>query len=144
MGSPGGSAGDLVLSDGMLQYIGTSPASTNRLFTVADTADGLAAIDSSSASPANALSFTNTGKIAYGGGAATLTFSGTNTGLNKFAPVIADAGFGGGVVETNVVKNGSGNWVLTGTNTYSGGTNVNAGTLTLDANTGTLDNNSNL
>lgn len=142
-GSPAGSASDLAIGNGTLQYIGTSPASTNRLFTVTDIVNGISTIDSSSVSPASTLSFTNPGKLAYldaGSQSATLSLSGSNTGANTFAPAIADAG-GGGTAATNLVKNGSGNWILTGANTYSGGTNVTAGTLTLDANTGKLQGN---
>jgi fibronectin-binding autotransporter adhesin len=135
-GSSGGSAGDLVIGNGTLQFIGTLPTSTNRLFTITPPTNGLATIDSSSPSPANTLSFTNPGQIAYpstDSQYATLALSGSNTGPNTFAPAI------GTTTETaHVVKNGSGSWVLTGDESHTGGATVNAGTLTLDANTGKL------
>lgn len=55
-----------------------------------------------------------------------LTLSGNNTGNNTLAAVIPNASNGGLV---GVTKTGSGKWVLTGNNTYTGSTAVNAGTL---------------
>ncbi len=52
---------------------------------------------------------------------------GSNTGDNEFAGVISD---GSGVL--NLRKFGSGKWILSGENTYSGTTTVEAGTLGLN------------
>ena len=56
----------------------------------------------------------------------TLTLTGTNTGYNTLAPVIGDNSGA-----TSLVKSGTGTWVLTGSNTFSGTTTINAGTLKL-------------
>ncbi len=61
----------------------------------------------------------------------TLTLTGSNTGLNTIAPVLAD----GANVGLGVVKEGSGTWVLSGNNTYTGGTTVNNGLLGIGSNT---------
>ena len=120
-GSVAGSAADLVFGGGALAYSasGSTPISTNRLFTLGD-ANGLTAtLISNSANSAATMSFTGTGAIAFGGtGARTVTLSGQNTGNNIFAPILGD-GAGGA---TSLVKVSTGKWVLTGANTYSGGT----------------------
>jgi autotransporter-associated beta strand protein len=57
----------------------------------------------------------STGGLIYGGNASK-TFSGVISGSGT----------------ASVTKNGSGNWQLTGANTYTGATTINAGTLSLD------------
>ena len=127
-GSFAGSAGDLVLSGGTLQYTNnTAPLTTNRLFTVGP---GGGTIDSSAANPANAVSFTSTGLLGFSGSAA-LTLTGSNTGANVIASAIAN-----NPGTASVTKSGSGNWTLTGANTYTGATTVNGGTLTITGTTG--------
>jgi fibronectin-binding autotransporter adhesin len=64
----------------------------------------------------------------------TLTFQGSNSGSNTVASVIVDNLDGSARV--GVTKAGSGRWILSGSNTYTGGTQVNAGTLVLDGLTG--------
>jgi fibronectin-binding autotransporter adhesin len=54
-----------------------------------------------------------------------LTLTGSNTGLNTFAPSIANATG----LPVSVVKDGAGTWKLAGTNTFTGGTTVLAGKL---------------
>jgi outer membrane autotransporter protein len=118
IGKSSSAAGNLVLDGGTLQYTGAS-TSTDRLFTL-NTGGG--AID---ASGSGQLAFANAGAIALSGaGARTLTLTGSNTGANTFAPAIGDNGG-----PTSLVKTGSGEWVLTGVETYSGTTSVNAGAL---------------
>ena len=55
-----------------------------------------------------------------------MTLTGTNTGNNTLAPVIGDNSGA-----TSLVKSGTGTWILTGSNTFSGTTTINAGTLKL-------------
>jgi autotransporter-associated beta strand protein len=66
-------------------------------------------------------------------GTTTLTLAGSNTGANTIAGILADDGAG----SLAVVKNGTGLWMLSGANQYSGGTTVLAGTLRFDVTSGT-------
>jgi fibronectin-binding autotransporter adhesin len=76
--------------------------------------------------------------LTFGGVARTFTLTGTNTGNNTLSPLIADAAAAAGTNTVNVAKNGTGKWILTGNNTYTGTTAVNAGTLLINgAQTGT-------
>jgi autotransporter-associated beta strand protein len=131
-GSATSNPADLILGGGTLRHSFANVASTNRLFTLGSASARSGTLDSSAINPAHTLSFTSTGALAYGGsGVRTLELTGTNTGANRFAPVIAD-GTGGA---TSLVKSGTGRWVLEGTSTYTGTTSVKAGTLAV---TGTL------
>ena len=78
------------------------------------------------------------GANSLGGSNGTLTFKlgGTNTGANTFQTAIVNLGTGNA---TTVIKQDSGNWVISGANTYTGSTTVSAGTLALGA-TGALGN----
>ncbi len=122
IGASSNAATNLILDAGTtLQYTGPA-TSTDRLFTVMGTS---ATLDASGTGP---VAFTNTGSIVFGGsGATTLTLTGTNTGGNTLASVLAD-----GSGATAVVKTGAGTWDLTGADTYTGGTQVNAGELLVD------------
>ena len=126
-GSVSGSAADLVLNGGTLQFKGTTAQSTDRLFSIGTTAGS--SLDASGTATANTISFSNTGALGFAvdsTSSRTLTLTGTNTGANTFAPVIGD-GTGGGV--TSLTKSAAGTWVLTGANTYSGTTTISTGTL---------------
>ena len=78
------------------------------------------------------------GANSLGGSNGNLTFKlgGTNTGANTFQTAIVNLGTGNA---TTVIKQDSGNWVISGANTYTGSTTVSAGTLALGA-TGALGN----
>jgi len=60
--------------------------------------------------------------------------AGSNAGSNQFAGTIGDSTFAGpftsGTGVLTLQKQGTGAWILSGTNTYTGGTSVTAGTLT--------------
>jgi autotransporter-associated beta strand protein len=129
-GSATSNPADLVFAGGTLRHSVAFVASTDRLFTIGN-ANGLTAtLDSSAVSTTNTLSFTGAGALAYGGsGARTLTLKGSNTGTNTFAPVIGD-GAGG---TTSLVKDGTGTWVISGANTYTGNTTILDGTLSVTA-----------
>ncbi|WP_395741000.1 autotransporter-associated beta strand repeat-containing protein [Prosthecobacter sp.] len=130
IGASTSAASNLVLNGGTLQYTGAA-ATTDRLFSVG-TSGGT--VD---ASGTGAVNFNNTGSMGFNGqtGARTLTLTGTNTGSNTLAAAIGDNSGA-----TALVKSGTGTWVLTGTNSYSGTTMISAGTLQVgDGNTtGTL------
>jgi autotransporter-associated beta strand protein len=138
-GSAAGSAGDLILNGGTLQYTGTTAQTTNRLLTLG-TAGGT--IDGSGSGTGAVVDFSGTGPIAFlGSGPHTLNLVGTGgtgnavTTANTFAPVIGDGSNGSTSV---VVNNPGGWWAITGTNTFTGGVNVSGGTLVYaaDANFG--------
>jgi autotransporter-associated beta strand protein len=61
-------------------------------------------------------------------GTTTLTLNGSNTGANTINGVLSDHTTG----LLAVAKGGSGTWILSGANTYSGGTMVSAGPLEFD------------
>ena len=113
-------AGNLILNGGTLQYTGAG-VTTDRLFSLQSSST----ID---ASGTGALNFTNTGSMGFNSGTAakTLTLTGNNTGANTLAAVIAN-----NTGATSLTKAGTGTWVLTGANTYSGGTTISTGTLSL-------------
>lgn len=130
-GDTGANAASLVFSatgTGGLNYTGTLPASTDRLFTLnSGTAGGGGQIANSSGTNAP-LTFTNTGAIAFGTGATveqTITFGGASTADNVFAPQITN----NGALATAVTKIGAGTWVLTNpASNYTGITTVGTGT----------------
>ncbi|CAN5391983.1 hypothetical protein BH09VER1_BH09VER1_08090 [soil metagenome] len=67
----------------------------------------------------------------------TLTLSGSNTGNNSIAGILTDSA----TKTLGVTKSGSGKWILSGSNSYTGATTVSAGTLVV-ATSGRLSNSS--
>lgn len=117
IGASGNTAGNLILNPGAVRYTGAG-ASTDRLFTM-----GVGVVTLQNLGTGN-LSFTNTGAVAFvGNGGRTLALEGF--GVNTFAPSVAD-GPGGA---TSLGMGGSGTWVLTNANTFTGPTSVTAGEL---------------
>ena len=127
IGASSNAASKLMLGNGaILSYIGSGD-STDRLFTIDGSSAGHSAkLD---ASGSGAINFTNTGGLAYSTTSQTRTLwlQGSSTANNTFAPLIANNG--SGAVSLN--KAGTGTWVLTGNNTYTGATAVLAGALTM-------------
>jgi uncharacterized repeat protein (TIGR01451 family) len=121
-GSAAGSSADLVLNGGALRYEGSEAQSANRLFSVGTSGGTLDA----SGSGSGTLSLTGTGAMGFNSqsGARALTLTGSNAGNNTLACVIGDSGGA-----TALTKSGSGLWVLSGANTYSGATTVSGGVL---------------
>ena len=76
----------------------------------------------------------NTDLLFTGAGSRTLSLDGPNAGDNTIAGKIPDGPTG---TVISLEKNGTGKWVLSGANTYTGNTTVNSGTLVL-ASTGQL------
>ncbi len=130
IGTSSNSADNLVINGATLRHQGLAD-STDRLFTI-----GLngAALESQGWAGMN---WTNTGALAVTPGSTrTLSFNGdVNVAINNisngfspaniFAPVISDPAHG----FTNIVKNGSSTWVLTGNNTGNGAVSVTNGIL---------------
>lgn len=106
---------------GTLVYTGPT-ASTNRVVDLGGTTGGATLTGSGT----GALTFTSA-FTASGGGAKTLTLDGTATG-NTIQGAIVNSSSN----KTSLAKSGSGSWILSGTNTYTGTTRVDAGTLRVD------------
>ena len=129
IGAASNAAGNLVLDGGTLQWAHTvSNGSTDRLFTL--TANG--GTLNASGNYQSAITFTNTGAIAYSGtGTRTLTLTGYNvsgtSAVDAFDPLLADSDV---THATSLAKTGIGAWTVNNSNTYSGGTTVSDGTLT--------------
>ncbi len=132
VGTSSAAAPALVFNGGVLQYTGPG-ASTDRSFVLTNNGGG---IDASGTGPLTfsatssvmtvSAPIVTTGPLA-GSGPRLFTLTGTNTGLNNFAGQIVD-GTGGA---TSLNKSGSGQWLLSNVNPYSGSTTVSAGTLSL-------------
>lgn len=112
-----------------LEYLGTVPVTLDtRMLTLAGTSGG-GGIGNSGPSTSGTVTV-NTQMAVTGSGNKTFTFSGTNTGDNRFNSQIADVSG-----TFSVSKIGTGTWTLTSNNTYSGQTIVDGGTLRLLNNT---------
>lgn len=122
IGAASSAATGLVLDSGTLQYTGAG-ASSDRLFSLT-TGGG-----SISAAGSGALTLNNAGAVALSGsGARVLTLAGTSADANTLAASLADSGGA-----TALIKSGSGKWILSGNNTYSGATTIANGMLQVGA-----------
>ncbi len=121
-------ASNLVLNGGTLQYTGPA-VSTDRAFQL-----GLGvSAGTLDASGSGAVNWTYTGTMGFFGSDTlprTLTLTGTNTGDNTLAAIIGNVSSNPNA-KTSLVKSGSGTWVLSGANTYTGGTTISDGMLKL-------------
>jgi autotransporter-associated beta strand protein len=126
----GGSTIGLLFEGGTLQYTGNTAQSTNRQIRIL--AGTTATIDASGNNSTGAtLSFTaaTAANLFENAGTRTLQLTGSNTGQNIFATGIINQGSNA----TSFIKSGSGTWVLTGSNTYTGTTQITGGTLSLNS-----------
>ncbi|NLF72355.1 MAG: hypothetical protein GX575_25245, partial [Candidatus Anammoximicrobium sp.] len=103
---------------GTLRYVGSTASTSNREFVLSGTSN---VIDASGAVPAATLTLTGP---ASGG---TLTLRGPNGGSNAYQGPIGGA--------TALTKAGTGTWMLSGNNSYTGHTLVSGGTLRLGSGT---------
>jgi autotransporter-associated beta strand protein len=132
IGNSTNAAANLIFNGGTLQSISSTAGTqtTDRLFTLGINGGTL---DMSGAT-ANVTTWSNTSSLVFSGTNinTTLTLTGnsgsTTASTNIFDPVISNNGTG----KTSVVKNGTGEWELNATNTYTGGTTINQGTLALN------------
>lgn len=124
---------------GILNYTGTG-STTSRTITIGnnsgtpaagDTGGGQINNNGSGALIFTAANFNTTGLTGSLASSRTLTLGGANTGANEIQGVIANGLTG--TMATNLLKAGSGTWILSGANTYTGITTINAGTLKLGA-----------
>jgi fibronectin-binding autotransporter adhesin len=105
---------------------GTSPVSINETTREMELASG-----ATNGTPGNGFGQPRIVFTATSGVARTLTLAGTNTDNNTIGGNLANSGNGGTL---HVTKSGSGKWVLSGTNTYTGSTIVDGGVLQLNVN----------
>ncbi|MFM8763807.1 MAG: autotransporter-associated beta strand repeat-containing protein, partial [Spartobacteria bacterium] len=116
-----GTAGTAIsFNHGWLVYTGTNSSSSNRTWR----ADNSAVIENSSATGVLTLS----GNFAQNSTNGTFTLRGSNTGANTFAGSISANVSGAGSL-LNLAKDGSGRWILSGNNSYTGNTTVSGGIL---------------
>ena len=127
IGNTGTAASNLIINGGTVVHDAANVAATNRRFQIGPNG---ATIDSSATSATNSLSFTNTGSLnaTTSGVNRTLTLTGSNTGSNALASIIVDPTS----AATSLSKTGTGMWIVSGNNTYTGTTDVNNGNLRLN------------
>jgi autotransporter-associated beta strand protein len=125
IGQSSNAAANLVLDGGTLMYTGGAQSS-DRLFTLTTNGGTIAG------SGSGALTLSNTGSVALSGaGARTLTLAGSTAG-NTLAALINDSAPGN---TTGLHVSGTGSWIVTAANTYTGNTTIDNGA-TLQVGTG--------
>ena len=108
---------------GILQWLGATAETTDKVFDLAGTTGG----GIINASGTGLFKITQSLSTS-GSGAKTLTLSGSGSG--EFAGAIGNSGGG----NTALTKSGAGTWTLSGANNYSGATAVSAGSLIINGN----------
>jgi autotransporter-associated beta strand protein len=124
IGAANNGSANIVFSGGTLQYTGPG-AGIDRLFSVGP---GGGTIDNESTA-AGALVLNNPGPLRMvGNGPRGLILTGPGTSGDTLACALTNHPAG-----TSLTKNGTGLWILTGTNSYAGGTALLAGNLQIGA-----------
>ena len=144
IGAASSNAANIVLDNGDLRFAGRNTTSTDRLFAIGPGGGTIESFGFNESVSGDGmygiLHMTNTGTIGMVGSPSqrTLNFAGAsapqvgslssadvnNLFVNTFAPIIPDDGVG---QQTTVQKNGSDEWDLLGSNTYTGQTIINGG-----------------
>jgi len=120
-------------NNGALRYIG-GVASTDRNIDYQRAVEGHANSFTLDASGSGALTWEGNYTTSGIGGATVggnFWLNGVSGANNTFSGAIGD-NTSSASLTTEVVKNGTGKWVLSGANTFTGGLNINGGTLVLD------------
>lgn len=133
IGAANNTVGLLTFNGGTLRYEGSTPQSTNRLFTINT---GGATLDASGTG-GGILRFTNSGALnsGTGGTARSLTLTGSNAGENLLAGALANNSNSTPAV-VSLTKSGPGRWIVSGANSYTGVTTVSAGILEIHGSQG--------
>ncbi len=123
------STGGIRFNGGTLIYTGSSTTAVNRNYRVY-AAGATFAMDGSGVFTLGSSFSSANGKTDNAGGAnRTITLTGNGTGYGNFTGALANSTVAGD--KTNLLKTGTGRWILAGNNTYTGTTKVDAGTLEL-------------
>jgi uncharacterized repeat protein (TIGR02543 family) len=132
IGASSSAATSLNINNGAtLRYVGAGDSS-DRLFRFNQNAAGSITLDASGTGP---LNLTNTGSPTFNGNQIrTLNLIGDNTGTNTLAAALPEAGS-----MLSLVKDGTGTWILTGANAYTGTTTVAAGKLLINGSLSSAD-----
>ncbi|MGB6223174.1 autotransporter-associated beta strand repeat-containing protein, partial [Haloferula sp.] len=123
---------------GNLVYTGTGH-STNRAIDLVSTGSSFPSLSANGSGPVTfSGTFSNAATV---GNTKTLRLAGSNSGANTISSALSD-GAGGGTLA--LLKQETGTWVLTSSNSFTGDTTVNEGTLQIGngGTTGTLPNTS--
>jgi len=136
-------------STSTLNYVGSADSSGNRTIALnggGPTTTGGATVQNNGTGNLTFTAGTFNVASATANVTRSLTLGGNNTGANVIQGAIVNNSANGKI---SLVKAGTGNWTLSGTNTYNGSTTVTAGTLviagsstgnsTINVNAGTLD-----
>jgi autotransporter-associated beta strand protein len=107
-------------SGATLRYTGAD-TSSNRTINLAGTTGGVTLDQSGTGTLTFTSNFTATGA-----GSKTLTLQGSTAGIGEIAGAVIN---NNSTNTTSLTKNGTGTWILSGSNTYTGATTINAGTL---------------
>ena len=125
--SLGTSSANIGLNGGRLKFIGTGAQTSNLGLHIAS---GGAILEAAGATSADTFSFSGAPTYTAANSARAITLTGVNTGDNTLAFVFGNNGTG---VNT-LTKNGTGTWVLSQANTFTGATKINDGILKLTNN----------
>jgi fibronectin-binding autotransporter adhesin len=123
--SIGTSSANIGMNGGTLKFIGTGALSTDLGFHLAS---GGGTVDASGPTSDDTISFAGALSCNSANSPRTITLTGTNTGANTIAFNYEDNGSG----TCSLIKNGSGTWVMSGTNAYTGTTALNVGRLLIN------------